>query len=124
MASEAVTGGGRTDGAAAAVGARVLAELARRGMGATDGEDRAILLPLLRVQSRAAVGERDVVEAQLAAAHHQRPRAGRVDHRARARQVASPHRSQALGSRPSPLHERRLRLLASMRHSMRHRPKR
>ena len=51
-------------GAAAAVGARVLAELARRGMGATDGEDRAILLPLLRVQSRAAVGELKALAAR------------------------------------------------------------
>lgn len=43
-------------GAAAAVGARALAELARRGMGTTDDEDRAILLSLLRVQARAAIG--------------------------------------------------------------------
>jgi HPt (histidine-containing phosphotransfer) domain-containing protein len=41
-------------GAAGAVGARDLAATARRGMQAATAEDRALLLPLLRVQARTA----------------------------------------------------------------------
>lgn len=52
-------------GAAATTGARALKELARRGMEATEAEDRAILLPLLRVQSRAAIGALKAMAATL-----------------------------------------------------------
>jgi HPt (histidine-containing phosphotransfer) domain-containing protein len=51
-------------GAAGAVGARQLAETARRCMAASNAEDRALVHPLVRVQARAALA---ALRAALAA---------------------------------------------------------